>query len=183
MFHIFKWQLIEEKWKKYILNDLFWIEVNFEWTKNKWKFYIFPYFDENKKTIKYFAFESLEEKLIYEKLVKISWVWPKIAFLLSQIWIDKITESIKKLDTTVFTKIKWIWPKLAKKILFEIKDWIKLEDIKILDKNEKVTNNIISSLKTIWYDSNKVKNTLKKYNWEFTQENIWNIIKRVITNI
>jgi len=46
---------------------------------------LYPYLDEGKKSVFYFAFDTLEQKQNFEQMLKVSGVGPKTAFQIAQI--------------------------------------------------------------------------------------------------
>lgn len=56
----------------------------------KGKFLLYPYYDESKKSVSYFAFDRFEEKEVFERMLKISGVGPKTAFQLVQIPLNEL---------------------------------------------------------------------------------------------
>jgi Holliday junction resolvasome RuvABC DNA-binding subunit len=183
MLHYIKWKL-QIFWKnKFITNDLFGIQVNYLGKKDQWEYFIYPYLDDNKKSIFYFAFDNVEQKSIFENTLKINWIWPKTAFQIVQLPKEKLQTAIKNLDAKFFQTIPWIWPKSAKKILLEMKWNFDLGDLEKLDIDQQLYKDIVKSLKWFWYDSDKIKNTLKKYEGKISKENMWEVIKRIIKQI
>jgi hypothetical protein len=58
-----------------IINSNFGIQALYSGKQqNKGEFYLFPYMDENLKTINYFAFDSIVQKQSFAGLLKISGV-------------------------------------------------------------------------------------------------------------
>ncbi len=53
--------------KTLIYNDMFGIEATYEWnqTSETKDFFLYPYMDDNKKTIAYFAFDTHEKKTVF----------------------------------------------------------------------------------------------------------------------
>jgi len=183
MFHYFKGTIKEIKWKKILSNELFWIEIQYLGKQDKWEFFIYPHLDDNKKTIVYFWFTEMDQKTLFEDLLKVNWIWTKTAFLIAQYPKEELQTAIKNLDSKFFQSIQWIWPKTAKKIVLELKWTIDFEDIKKIDIDQRLFKSIVSSLKWFGYDTESIKQTLQKYDWEISKENLSKIIKRIISNI
>lgn len=183
MFHYFKWSIKNIKWRKILANDFFWIEIQYMWNLDKWEFFLYPHIDDNKKTIIYFAFTQIDQKNLFEDLLKVNWIWTKTAFLIAQYPKEDLQNAIKNLDAKFFQSIQWIWPKTAKKIVLELKWSIDLEDIRKIDIDQKLFKSIVSSLKWFGYDTESIKQTLQKYDWEVSKDNLPKIVKRIISNI
>jgi len=184
MFHYIQWTIKTISKQTYIINNNWWIEVFYKWKqKETWEFFLFPYINENKKTIQYFAFDTIQQKRTYHNLAKISGIWPKTAFLIAQIPTEEIQEALKNLDVKFFQNLQWIGPKTAKKILIELKDSIKTEDLQQINIDQKLYKNIINSLKNFGYETSKIKEVLQDYKGKISKENIPEVIKRTISQM
>ncbi len=95
--------------------------MNYAGSKNEGDFFLYPYLDEQKKSVFYFAFDTFEQKESFEQMLKISGVGPKTAFQIVQIPVEELARAIEQLDTKLFQSIPGIGPKLAKKIILELK--------------------------------------------------------------
>lgn len=180
MFHYFNGKLHILWNKKLLTNDIFGIEVQYSGTKKEGEYYLFPYLDDNRKSVFYFAFDSIEQKSMFEDMLKINWVWPKTAFQLAQLPRESLQNAIKTFDAKFFQWIPWIWPKSAKKILLELKGTFEFDDIQKMDVDQKLYKDIIKALKGFGYDADRIKETLQKYDAKITKENMSQVIKRVI---
>ncbi len=183
MFHYIQWEIKKYQNKTFITNSFIWIQTFYFWDKKNWDFFLHPHLDDNKKTIIYFAFDTSEQKTTFEEVLKVNWVWPKTAFQIVQLPKNKLDNAIKSLDVKFFQSIPGIWPKSAKKILLELKWNFELDDLQKMDIDQKLYKNIVSSMRWLWYDTNSIKNTLKKYDWKITKENTSEVIKRIISQI
>ena len=183
MFHYFRWD-IKNFWnKKYLINDTLGIQVHYLWSQKKWEYFLYPYLDDNKKSVFYYCFDNAEQKEMFEDTLKISWIWPKTAFQIVQLPKSDLQKAIKTLDTKYFQSIPWIGPKSAKKILLELKGNFDIDDLQKLDIDQKLYKSIVSSLKWFWYPADTIKKTLQKYEGKITKENISTVIKWIISNI
>ena len=159
------------------------IQVAYSGKKAEGGFFIYPHLDDNKKTIVYFAFDTMEQKQIFEQLLKVNGVGSKTAFLISQYGNEALSTAVKNMDVKFFQAIPWIGPKSAKKILLELKGSIDLEQISALDIDQKLFRDIVKSLKGFGYEAERVKTTLSKYEGKISKENMSEVIKRVISQI
>jgi len=183
MFHYIIWKLVSYWNKKYIQNQTFWIEVNYLWIKSEWNFFLYPYIDDNKKTIFYFAFDEVQQKNVFVDMLKISWIWPKTAFHIVQLPAQHLQDAIKNLDIKFFQSIPGVWPKSAKKILLELKWSFDMSDVQSMDIDQKLYKDIVKSLKWFGYDSDKIKSLLQTYPEKITKTNMAELIKWIISNI
>lgn len=183
MLHYFRWDLKVIWNKKYLVNELFGIQVNYLWSQKKWEFFLYPYLDDNKKSVFYYCFNTADQKEMFEETLKISWIWPKTAFQIVKLPKADLQKAIKTLDVKYFQSIPWIWPKSAKKILLELKWNFDMDDLEKLDIDQKLYKSIITSLKWFGYEADTIKRALQKYDGKVTKENIPTVIKRIISNI
>lgn len=183
MLNIISWNVQKFKNKTYITNNVLWVEWFYLWHKTEWYFYLYPYLDDNKKTVIYYIFDTMNQKYRFEEILKINGIWAKTAFQIVQIPEDKLNETINSLDTKFFQSIPGIWPKSAKKILIELKWTFEVEDIQNIDIDQKLYKDIIKSLKWLGYDVSSIKSTLQKYDWKISKENMTQVIKRVISQM
>lgn len=183
MFHLFFGKVHTYQGKTYLQNDSFGIEAKYLWTKSAGMFFLFPYIDDNKKTIVYYAFDTVEQKTLFENMLKVSGIWPKTAFQIVQLPKDNLQKAIKTVDVKFFQSIPGIGPKSAKKILLELKWSVDLGDFEKINVDERLFKDIVKSLKNFGYESGRVKEVLTKYEWKITKETMPEVIKRIIKNI
>lgn len=164
-------------------NDMFGIQVQYIGKQNQGEFFLYPYIDDKKKTIFYYAFDTMDQKILFESLLKVSGVWPKTAFQISQIPQESLKLALKNVDVKFFQNIPWIWPKSAKKIVLQLRGTFDVEDIQRMDIDQKLYKNIVTSLKGFGYGADQVKSTLQKYEGTVTKENVSEVIKRIISQI
>ncbi|MCF7834563.1 hypothetical protein K9M48_00710 [Candidatus Gracilibacteria bacterium] len=183
MFHYFKGNIKVLGNKKYLINDLLGIQVHYLGAQKKGEFFLYPYLDDNKKSVFYFCFDTSEQKEMFEETLKISGVGPKTAFQIVQLPKSDLQKAIKTLDAKYFQSIPGIGPKSAKKILLELKGNFDIDDIQKLDIDQKLYKSIVTSLKGFGYEADTVKKALQKYDGKITKENISTVIKWIISNI
>lgn len=183
MFHVFTGKIIIHWNKPYLQNESFGIQANYLWTKSEGMFFLFPYLDDNKKTIVYYAFDTAEQKWLFENMLKVSGIGPKTAFQIVQLPKASFQEAIKTVDVKFFQSIPGIGPKSAKKILLELKWTVGLDDFEKMNVDEKLFKDIVKSLKNFGYDSSKVKEILQKYDGKITKETMPEVIKWIIKSM
>lgn len=183
MFHYFVWEISRLWTKTYIKNTILWIEIHYLGSKSKWELFLYPHIDDNKKTVIYFAFDTIHQKEMFENTIKINGIWTKTAFQIVQLPKENLQQAIKTLDVKYFQTIPGIWPKSAKKILLEMKGSFDIEDVQNIDIDQKLYKDIIKSLKWFGYDADKIKSILQKYPDKITKTNMAEVIKRVIGQI
>ena len=105
--------------------------------------------DENHKTIIYFAFDTLEQKIVFEQMMKISGIGPKTAFAIAAIDKKELQKAIDTMDVKAVQKIPGVGPKTAKRLLVELKSSLKPADLQKLDIDEKLFKNIVTTMKNM----------------------------------
>lgn len=82
-------------------------------------------------TLNLYGFQSLAELQLFELIISISGIGPKIAIALLDQGVDSINSAISKADVDFFTSIPRLGKKNAQKIIIELKP--KLTDLQDLD--------------------------------------------------
>lgn len=166
-----------------LTNDMLGIQVHYLGNQNQGEFFLYPYLDDNKKTVFYFCFDTIQQKILFESLLKINGVWPKTAFQISQLPQANIQQALKNVDVKFFQAIPGIGPKSAKKILLQLKGTFDIEDMQKMDIDQKLYKNIVTSLKWFGYGADQIKSTLQNYEGTVTKDNMPEVIKRIISQI
>lgn len=183
MLQYFQWKIERKGGIIFLIHDFVGIQISYVWNKSEGEFYLFPFYDENKKTIQYFAFDTIEQKQIFEQFLKVNWVWTKTAFQLAQTSPEELSNAVKNMDVKFFQSIPWVGPKWAKKILLELKDSLNSNDLSSLDVDQKLFKDIVKSMRWLWYEAESVKKVLLTYKQPITKEKMPEIIKRIISQL
>ncbi|PZM87673.1 MAG: hypothetical protein DLD55_00110 [candidate division SR1 bacterium] len=180
MFHFFVGSLKKIKSESFLVNPHFGVQVTYAGSQKEGEFFLYPYLDEQKKSVFYFAFDTFEQKESFEKMLKISGVGPKTAFQIVQIPIDELARAIEQLDTKLFQTIPGIGPKLAKKIILELKGNFQLQEAFDIGQNQKLFKSVVKSLKNLGYDAARVKEVLASYPEPLENKDLSEVVKWVI---
>ena len=79
-----------------------------------------------------FGFAQPREKRLFERLLTISGIGPKLALtILSGISVDRLVTAIRGLDHAALTKIPGVGKKTAERVVLELKD--KLDDVAVTE--------------------------------------------------
>ncbi len=183
MFHVFTGKITQHQSSKYLQNQFFGIEVYYLWTRTDGEFFLYPYLDDNKKSVFYYCFDSADQKSTFEDILKMNGIGPKTAFQIIQIPKDKLQQALKTVDVKFFQSIPGIGPKSAKKIVLELKWSVSLDDFEKIHIDENLLKSITKSLKNLGYDTSRIKEVLQSYTGKISKENMPEIIKRVIKNM
>ena len=183
MLQYFQWKIERKGGIIFLIHDFVGIQISYGWNKSEGEFYLLPFYDENKKTIQYFAFDTIEQKQIFEQFLKVNWVWTKTAFQLAQTSPEELSNAVKNMDVKFFQSIPWVGPKWAKKILLELKDSLNVNELSSLDVDQKLFKDIVKSMRWLWYEAESVKKVLLTYKQPITKEKMPEIIKRIISQL
>lgn len=183
MFHYFVGKIRHVGGETLLTNDMLGIQVHYLGKQDQGEFFLYPHLDDNKKTIVYFCFNTIEQKVLFESLLKVNGVGPKTAFQISQLPKANLQQALKNVDVKFFQAIPWIGPKSAKKIVLQLRGTFDVEDINRMDIDQKLYKNIVTSLKWFGYGAEQIKSTLQTYEWTVTKDNIPEVIKRIISQI
>jgi len=195
-----KWEILELDYNKILILTASWLwyeiiinEIIFSKIQEKKEIELFIYHHRTENSQILFGFLEKEEKEIFENLIKVNWIWWKVAMNILSIWVDRLINAIKSKDNKTIESIKWIGKKWASKIILELKDSDivkKYSSKNLSEENQEILENkniskdysdIINTLVNMWYNKNDIEKTLAKLP-EHT-ESINEIIPFVIRNI
>ena len=129
MISYLKWKIIEldflsltiltQGWVWYSvgINELTYSKL---WLDSEVELYVYHHITEGNQSL--FWFIDFEEKKVFTELIKISWVWWKVAVQILSLWIERLVIAIAWEDNKTIESIKWIWKKMAEKIIIELRD-------------------------------------------------------------
>ncbi len=89
-------------------------------TKEDVELYVHHHITEGNQSL--FAFVSLEEKKLFQELLKISGVGGKVALQILSLGKDVLIEAVQQDDKKMIESVKGIGKKMAEKIVLELKD-------------------------------------------------------------
>ncbi len=159
--------LVCEAWIGYeiIINELVYAELS---GKKEAEIFIYHTISENNQSL--FGFLSLEERKIFKELIKISWIWGRVAITLLSLGLKRLLLAVKNEDNKTIESIKWVWKKMASKIILEFseKDFVKNISLKNDENKNLLENKMDLNIK------NKVLESL--INMGYLRKNIENIL-------
>ena len=111
-----------------------------------------------------FGFASIQERKIFRLLLKVNGVWAKVALsILGGMTVDELTTAITNQDSNLLIKIPGIGKKTAERLVLELKDKFKEDQIKITSNKEPtVLQDIQNALIALGYASKDVINVTKE---------------------
>jgi holliday junction DNA helicase RuvA len=126
------------------------------------EFYIYTHVREDQ--LKLFGFEDNKEKQIFEIMIGVSGVGPKIGLLiLSAASVGQIQKAISTADVAFFTNIKGLGKKGAQKIIIELKNKLgSLAELDLSDSEVQVSNDVVEALITFGFKRRDILPVLAK---------------------
>lgn len=99
-----------------------------ELTKNEGEVTVYCRLNVREDDMSLFGFASKQEKAMFEKLVTVSGVGPKLALtVLSGLSVSELSGAIVSANASVLSKIKGVGKKTAERIVLELKDKVSAE--------------------------------------------------------
>jgi len=132
-----------------------------------------------------FGFASTQEKRLFEKLLTISGIGPKLAItVLSGIAADRLIAAIRSADHASLTKIPGIGKKTAERVVLELKD--KLDDLAVPTlatatggaHHTPATDDALSALVNLGYKPVEAKRAVDSIGAEGTEEGLETLIRK-----
>lgn len=172
-------------WYEIIINEFIYSKIS---EKKELELFLYQIITENQQSL--FWFLSIEDRELFKELIKIPWIWGRVAQNILSLWINKLKDAVVWNDKKIIESIKWVWKKMAEKIVLELKDKDIIKN-HIVTKGEYTTKNnsidenikkqVIETLTMMWYNQKKVEDILQLV-WN-KYKNIDEIIPFVIKNI
>lgn len=175
-------------WYEIIINELLYSKI---YDKSEIELFIFHSISENWQTL--FWFIDYDDRQLFKELIKISWIWWRVAQNILSLWSNRLKAAITEDDKKTIESIKWVGKKMAEKIVIELQDKeiIKNHEIKTEKKSWNLKENswlkkdlrseILSTLTIMWYNWKKVETILDNLPEELVS--LEKIIPYVIKNI
>jgi holliday junction DNA helicase RuvA len=167
----------------YIVSQHGWVLVQYAGAQSDGAFFLFPYLDDNRKTISYFAFDTYEQYAAFEKLLKVNWIGPKTAFHIAYLPTKDLQDAIQQVDINFFKSVPGIGPKSAKKIILELKETIHADDVYKITGDTKVIKKILQTMKNLGYNTEKVKKLLLEYTDPITEDSMQEAIRWLVKKL
>lgn len=149
-------------WYEILINELIYSKI---FDQNETEMFLYHSITENWQNL--FWFISLDDRNLFKELIKISWVWWKVAQTILSLWNQKLIKAVLEDDKSTLESIKWVWKKMAEKIILELKD--KKFSIEIpqtistklpSNLNNSLQKEIITTLTNMWYQQKDIEKSL-----------------------
>ncbi len=135
-----------------------------------------------------YGFSTEEEKAIFELLIGISGIGPKLALgILSGIQSKDLVEAIRAHDVPRIVSIPGIGKKTAERLIIELKDKIgsvtEVETTGLTSEAYSIKNDAIAALVSLGYNSKKAEVTISHVLNQSPDLQLEEIIKRALTGL
>ena len=130
------------------------------------------YYNVTQDNISLFGFKNLEEKKMFENLISVSKIGAKTAIgILSSISTAELAISIITNDINRLSKLPGIGKKTAQRLVLEVIDKVKTEEIIFTEEEQKSNENylnttekekdVIEALKVLGYNIKEIESVIK----------------------
>jgi Holliday junction DNA helicase RuvA len=195
MISYLKWKIIELDflsttiltstwvWYSVWINELTYSKL---WLDSEVWLYVYHHITEGNQSL--FGFIEVEEKKVFTELIKISWVWWKVAMQILSLWIERLVIAIQSEDNKTIEWIKWIGKKMAEKIVLELRDkdfWISINNSETVTKANTISADLHTSIKSTLTNMGYNPRDIDKILLELPEwtNNAWDIIPYVIREL
>lgn len=108
---------------------------------------VFTHMHVRENILDLYGFSSFKEQLLFEKMITISGIGPKIAIGIFQVGTsDDITRAIQTADVDFFTQVPRFGKKNAQKVILELKNSFSSDALFMESKDKDARNTVISAL-------------------------------------
>lgn len=133
---------------------------------------IYTYYNVTQDNISLFGFKNLEEKKMFENLISVSKIGAKTVIgILSSISTAELAISIITNDINRLSKLPGIGKKTAQRLVLEVIDKVKTEEIIFTEEEQKSNENylnttekekdVIEALKVLGYNIKEIESVIK----------------------
>lgn len=151
------------------------------------KITIYTYLHVREDVMDLFGFTTIEEKNMFMHLISVSGVGPKAALsILSVTTPAKFALAVITNDVKTITKASGVGPKMAQRVILELKDKIKTDELEIdlEDESDDILSDnrseAISALVVLGYSSNDAQKAVKGIDGTLSVEEI---IKKALAGL
>ena len=151
------------------------------------KITIYTYLHVREDVMDLFGFTTIEEKNMFMHLISVSGVGPKAALsILSVTTPAKFAVAVTTNDVKTITKASGVGPKMAQRVILELKDKMKTDELEIdlEDESDDILSDnrseAISALVVLGYSSNDAQKAVKGIDGTLSVEEI---IKKALAGL
>lgn len=150
--------------------------------------FIYTYLYVREDLMQLFGFVSTSERDVFEKLISVSGIGPKVAMaLLSSFDVDSLKQAIASEDVARITAVPGIGKKGAQRLILELKDKIaagiviSIGSQAVLDAA--ALDEAISALISLGYTNSEAKKALTGFDGNGSQPSVEELIKFALKNL
>ena len=137
------------------------VSKRFDFKKEGEGIFLFTSFQVREDSQTLYGFDLEKEKILFEKLLSVSGIGPKIAIsILSEYTCEKIQDIVLKSDVKALSKVSGLGKKGAQKIILELVGKVDLNSEESGD--EEVLKDVRSALQSLGYNGIALKDAMKK---------------------
>lgn len=151
------------------------------------KITMYTYLHVREDAMELFGFPTIEEKNMFVHLISVSGVGPKAALsILSVTTPAQFAVAVVTNDVKTITKAAGVGPKLAQRVILELKDKMKADELEIDlsdDASELMSDNrgeAVSALVVLGYSANDAQKAVKNIDASLSVEDI---IKKALSSL
>jgi len=139
------------------------VHQRFDFKKEGEEIFLFTSYQVREDSQTLYGFDNEEERILFEKLIAVSGIGPKIGMaVLSEYTSDQFRNIILKSDVNALSKVSGLGKKGSQKIILELVGKVNLEE-DVEPENEILTD-VKSALQSLGYKGVSLKDAMKKAN-------------------
>lgn len=134
--------------------------------------------------IQLFGFQSKDERYIFQKLLKIRGIGPKLSLnILSYLPVKDPSSALDGIDFTALVSIPGVGKKMAERILFELKGIIEKESKESKTLDSEAAKQAKSALVNLGFPSLQAENVIREVLKEDKSSTLENLIKKSLKHL
>ncbi|MBE0448156.1 MAG: Holliday junction branch migration protein RuvA [Actinobacteria bacterium] len=150
--------------------------------------FIYTYMHVREDTLQLFGFFSVAERELFEKLITVSGIGPKVALaILSAFDVDSLKQAIISEDLALMTSIPGIGKKNAQRLILELKEKLSLPEAGLISalpaKDRSVYEEARGALLSLGYSSAEAKRALDGYMFNDDRVSVEALIKYALRSL
>ncbi len=140
-------------------------------------------------SISLFGFSTESEKNVFNKLLTVSKVGPKLAVaILSGLSVDKLINAVNSKNLKLLTSVPGVGKKTAERICFDLKDSFSKESVPVDNALSDadigyVEDDIVMALTNLGYKANEVRGIASRTVKKYPDETLENLLKIILNDL
>ncbi|MDI6716078.1 MAG: Holliday junction branch migration protein RuvA [Actinomycetota bacterium] len=150
--------------------------------------FVYTYMHVREDNIQLFGFASVAERELFEKLISVSGIGPKVALaILSAFDVDSLKQAIVSEDVALITSIPGIGKKNALRVILELKEKLELPSAEFISsdliKDRSVYEEARNALINLGYSLNEAQRALDGFKPDGADLSVEALIKYALKNL